>query len=269
MITPAIDTGHHDWSLRRQSTAVRTQPAARCGWAQEPSLIKPFHPLRLCELDDLEIPPQATTDDFGLVQPGHRIGEGVVKRIARAPDRRLNPGLGAPLRVAEWDMLADVPVVVFYQELDEAYPGSKFILTTRGMDAWLKSCANHFDRLALQPDGILTAILLDVYGCIWYDADRFARAYREHVADVTEYFRDRPNDLLVLDVNAPDKWPAICEFVGVDVPDRPYPKSNVSLKLPRPLKKLARLVRNRLYWPFKRALGLTYPARLLGRGRPR
>ena len=171
--------------------------------------------------------------------------------------------------VAEWDMLADVPVVVFYQELDEAYPGSKFILTTRGTDAWLKSCANHFDPLALQPDGILTAILLDVYGCIWYDADRFARAHREHVADVTEYFRDRPNDLLVLDVNAPDKWLAICEFVGVDVPDRPYPKSNVSIKLPRPLKKLARLARIRLYWPLKRALGLTYPARFLGRGRPR
>ena len=119
----------YDWSLRRQSTAVQTQPAARCGWAQEPSLIKPFHPLRLCELDDLEIPPQATTDDFGLVQPGHGIGEGVVQRIARAPDRRLNPGLGAPLRIPDREILG--ATVTLMHEVAVRRSGIEGLITDR------------------------------------------------------------------------------------------------------------------------------------------
>ena len=46
-----------------------------------------------------------------------------------------------------------------------------------------------------------------------------------HEAEVRRYFADRPSDLLVLDVTAAG-WEPLCEFLGLPVPDEPYPHTN-------------------------------------------
>ena len=57
-------------------------------------MVEPVHPFECRKLDGLEVPPRTmTTDHFGLVQPDHRLGEGVVVRVADAPDRRINAGV--------------------------------------------------------------------------------------------------------------------------------------------------------------------------------
>ena len=50
--------------------------------------------------------------------------------------------------------------------------------------------------------------------------------YEEHNAAVVEYFAKRPPDLLVLDVTKGDGWPLLCGFLGLDVPDVPFPHEN-------------------------------------------
>jgi hypothetical protein len=62
-----------------------------------------------------------------------------------------------------------------------------------------------------------------------------------------EYFRDRPDDLLVMDVEKGDNWKELCGFLGIDIPDAPFPWKN--------RRTLRRSLRRKLkYW--KRRLGL-------------
>ena len=41
--------------------------------------------------------------------------------------------------MSEYQALTDIPVAPYYPQLDEIFPGSKFILTTRPTEAWLLS----------------------------------------------------------------------------------------------------------------------------------
>ena len=50
--------------------------------------------------------------------------------------------------------------------------------------------------------------------------------YKNHNREVNEYFKDRPDDLLVMDVTAGDGWEKLCPFLGVDIPDIDFPPAN-------------------------------------------
>lgn len=46
--------------------------------------------------------------------------------------------------VPKFDAFQDNPWPIVYRELDQKYPGSKFILTIRDTDKWLSSAVRHF-----------------------------------------------------------------------------------------------------------------------------
>jgi Sulfotransferase domain len=43
---------------------------------------------------------------------------------------------------------------------------------------------------------------------------------------VLEYFEDRPEALLTLDITAGENWEKLCSFLGVPVPDVEFPFEN-------------------------------------------
>ncbi len=98
---------------------------------------------------------------------------------------------------------------LLFKELDKQYPGSKFILNTRDKQAWLKSRARHkptrdkIEQLDLSAQ--LTNTSRDAVLAQW------SKDWDEHHAAVIEYFKDRPQDLLVfnIDTDPPEK---ISEF---------------------------------------------------------
>ena len=55
------------------------------------------------------------------------------------------------------------------------------------------------------------------------DKDEFIGKVTRHNEAVKEYFKDRPDDLLVLDVCAGDGWEKLCPFLEKAVPDKPFP----------------------------------------------
>jgi hypothetical protein len=65
-----------------------------------------------------------------------------------------------------------------------------------------------------------------VYGGTRYERERFRRAYETHERSVREYFRERPADLLVLDICAGEGWERLCPFLGCEIPDTPFPRAN-------------------------------------------
>lgn len=132
--------------------------------------------------------------------------------------------------VAHYDALTDVTAAHFFCELDRRYPHSKFILTVREPQKWLRSCERHFPPLARGkwPHGVEKILRLreEVYGTLFFDRDCFLHAYQTHIEAVKRYFRDRPDDLLILNITDGEGWRPICDFLSCAPPARQFPWAN-------------------------------------------
>ncbi len=127
------------------------------------------------------------------------------------------------------DALTDTPIPSFYRDLDARFPGSQFILTVRDRAGWLQSCRKQFnERSAAAQSEAHRLLFEDLYGTNVFDEEGFSRGYERFVAGVHAYFKDRPGDLLVLDVTAGEGWEKLCPFLGRPIPDAPFPKANVT-----------------------------------------
>lgn len=135
-------------------------------------------------------------------------------------------GIRPPL-LEQYDAFTDISVIPFYKRLDKRFPGSRFILTERDLDEWLDSCRT-FPRFrsGFEPNDVVLAVRRAVYGIESFDVDLFRAAHLAHVADVERHFRDRPGDLLRMDICAGDGWEPLCTFLDRPVPDAPFPRLN-------------------------------------------
>jgi hypothetical protein len=137
--------------------------------------------------------------------------------------------------------LSDLPITLLYRELDRAYPRSKFILTIRSEESWLQSVCNHwsYERNPFRAEWDLypfsNQIHQALYGQKGYDALVMLARYRRHNREVMEYFKGRPDDLLVLDMEKGDGWPQLCSFLNVPFPSSQveYPRELVTQRLPK------------------------------------
>jgi hypothetical protein len=135
--------------------------------------------------------------------------------------------------VNKFDALTDTPVARFYKELDKEFPGSKFILTIRDHNSWIKSCRTHpLFGSAIKWEKRTSKIHEDLYGTINFDKKKFIKAYDKHVKEVKSYFKGRKKDFLVLDICGGKRWKELCDFLGEPIPDKPFPMSNVSKNNP-------------------------------------
>jgi hypothetical protein len=132
--------------------------------------------------------------------------------------------------------LCDLPIPLLYEQLDRAYPGSKFILTLRNEDRWLQSVKNHWShesnpwRATWSTDPFTHKVHKLLYGQKGFDAEIFLARYRRHNAEVLRYFQNRPEDLLIMDMDCNPGWTGLCEFLGKPVPSEEYPMKLVTRK---------------------------------------
>jgi 3'-phosphoadenosine 5'-phosphosulfate (PAPS) 3'-phosphatase len=128
-----------------------------------------------------------------------------------------------------YDALTDTPIPSFYRELDARYPDAKFILTIRDGEGWLKSCKKQFtQKLADKQNDAHNQLFMDIYGCKVFDEQKFRAGYDRFIHGVQDYFRGRPDKLLIMNVVAGDGWETLCPFLDEAIPDIPFPKANVT-----------------------------------------
>lgn len=125
-----------------------------------------------------------------------------------------------------YEAFDDLPWCLLYRELDQAFPGSKFILTVRkDSAAWLKSFRAH----AVLGHGVL---LGQDGRRVKYGIPRQpvlpegVAGYEAHNAAVLSYFRDRPGNLLSVCWERGDGWSELCGFLGLPPPRLPFPHAN-------------------------------------------
>jgi hypothetical protein len=106
--------------------------------------------------------------------------------------------------------------VDYYKLLDEQYPNSKFILNTRNTEDWIKSRCNFL----MSPNGRKNEYI--EYTKLVHNTDTetvidlWRNQWKTHHIDVLEYFKDRPKDLLVYDIDV-DTTDKIIDFFKNDL----------------------------------------------------
>lgn len=125
------------------------------------------------------------------------------------------------------DTFDDWPWIILYQQLDQAFPGSKFVLTRRKTENWLRSYEN-MRATEQKTSADINEIRRILYGLPFphVTQEQLIERYERHNAEVVNYFRDRPGDLLVVDWEQGDGWNELCAFLGRSVPDQPFPHAN-------------------------------------------
>lgn len=128
--------------------------------------------------------------------------------------------------IGPFDVLSDLPVPTYFREFDRICPDSKFILTQRDAEQWIESVDRWYRTMP--PSSPRTVqrdvIRLICFGVHNFHRQRFMDVFQRHSDDVLEYFLDRPNDLLVLDLTSEtNAWNPLCRFLGRQVPDRSFP----------------------------------------------
>ncbi len=145
--------------------------------------------------------------------------------------RDLERGDGRFALLEHYDGLTDITASPYYAQLDANYPGSKFVLTVRDEDAWIRSARNHWAGRPAHNDSTKDEVHLRVrrllraatYGCYEFQEQRFRWVYRQHLEAVKRYFAGRPEDLLLYPLCEGAGWEPLCEFLGVPCPSEPFP----------------------------------------------
>jgi len=132
----------------------------------------------------------------------------------------------------DWDALTegynscvDWPAAHYWRELSAAYPDAKVLLTMRSAESWWTSYEAtilKYIRLA-DPESISYPLLAKtVFDGRPGDRDHAIEVYNRNVADVIATIA--PERLLIH--NLGDGWPPLCDWLGLPVPDQPYPSGN-------------------------------------------
>lgn len=127
----------------------------------------------------------------------------------------------------------DWPGCHFYKQLAAAYPQAKVVLSVRDPKKWLESMnGTIFKFMEMMRENapaeqrqamrFMEIIFDEQTFRDGYDADSALAAYERHLANVK---RDIPAErLLVFDVA--EGWDPLCSFLGVPVPETPFPRVN-------------------------------------------
>jgi hypothetical protein len=151
---------------------------------------------------------------YRVTGPNRIHRKGMDTAMALATARELLP---------QFDAFQDNPWAVLFREMDREVPGSKFVLTIRPEEDWLRSVTGHFGRRS-------TPMREWIYGTglgspIGHE-ELYVERYRRHNREVLAYFARRPDDLLVMDVTRGDGWEVLCPFLRHDLPAVGFPHSN-------------------------------------------
>lgn len=142
----------------------------------------------------------------------------------------------------------DMPFTMFpvIPHIDKAYPGSKFILSIRDdTEQWYRSITRFHGKLFGKDGRVPTAddlrnatyirkgfmykaVIID-FGTSEqdpYNREILCARYEQHNSQVMEYFKDRPDDLLVINLSDEEAYRKFVNFIGVDSPYDSFPWEN-------------------------------------------
>jgi Sulfotransferase domain len=145
---------------------------------------------------------------------------------------------GTPIEWSLYDSFQSVldwPSVAYWRDLVERYSSAKVVLTLRDAESWYKSVSETIYRRVKTPlppnapdarrlhRAMVTKIVFeDTFGGRFEDERHAINVFERHNESVRATVE--PSRLLVFNVK--EGWEPLCRFLGVAVPDDPFPRLN-------------------------------------------
>jgi hypothetical protein len=132
--------------------------------------------------------------------------------------------------LGNYESATDWPACTFWRELAGRYPDAKVVLTVRDSGRWWDSIDSTLFAMsragqlpAMQPVAEVGQLVIDAaFDGLTADREHVIRRFEEHNERVRQ--GTPPDRLLVFQVS--DGWGPLCEFLGTEVPDEPFPHLN-------------------------------------------
>jgi hypothetical protein len=158
--------------------------------------------------------------------------------------------------LGEYEAAVDWPACTFYEELMERHPDAKVILSVREPERWYESVRNTIYELSVviprHPIYRIGYKLVSFFvfrgsgnvdladEIIWQgtfdgrfeDKNYAIEVFERHNAEI----RQRVPGVRLLVYNVKAGWGPLCEFLGVEVPDEPFPRTNDTAEMRRRLR---------------------------------
>lgn len=147
------------------------------------------------------------------------------------------------------DAFQDIPFSLdyTYQAVDHAFPGSKFILTVRNDEnEWYQSLIRFYGKITISNERFTAEDLKNYHGngkgWLWrvnqfvyginednlHDEKKYKSYYLKYNSQIKEYFKNRPNDLLVINLSDSSAMKRLCYFLGIEFTGQVMPHLNKS-----------------------------------------
>jgi hypothetical protein len=176
-----------------------------------------------------------------------------LERLGFGPCYHMMEVFSRPEHIAMWHRLAfehamdwdevfrgfqatvDWPAARWWREIAAHYPDAKVLLSVRDPEAWYKSMSDTIyqpmkspapdgvpEIARLQNEMVRKAILAETFDNRFEDKAHAIEVFKRHNQAVRDAID--PARLLVFDVR--DGWSPLCRFLGVPIPDEPFPRLN-------------------------------------------
>ncbi len=142
----------------------------------------------------------------------------------------------------DWDVLfrdfrstVDWPAARWWREIADHFPDAKVLLSVRDPEAWYKSMSDTIyppmkhaapesapELVRMQNAMVRKAILAETFDNRFEDKAHAIEVFKRHIQEVRDMID--PARLLVFDVR--EGWGPLCRFLGVPVPNEPFPRLN-------------------------------------------
>lgn len=190
----------------------------------------------------------------GFGRTGTKSLKVALERLGFGPCHHMHEIVADPSQVADWQALAagkpvdwtavfadyrsqvDWPGAHVWRELAEAFPKAKVVHTVRPEEKWWTSFDRTIGKLIARLDTLpmpphVRDVLLawnelagkGTFGGVLDDREVGLAAYRKRTEEVREALPAKR--LLIFDVA--EGWEPLCAFLGVSVPDEPFPHHNL------------------------------------------
>lgn len=138
--------------------------------------------------------------------------------------------------------IADTPIFNDYQALDKYYPGAKFIYLDRDLNAWLPSIRQLLQRMHTNLTRADGGFNIHLKRCYLNTFENFSveninndeyltHCYKRHINTAKDYFSNRENDFLVIDIAKAESFNQLCEFLNITCELQGFEKMNVGGKV--------------------------------------
>lgn len=123
------------------------------------------------------------------------------------------------------DVISDSPCFCDYPQLDELFPGSKFVYLERDLSLWVPSMQMLINKMLANLDlknGIFNPVLKRTFNAVFEfsstrvpdDKAHLEKCYQQHKQGVLAYFENR-DDLIRIDVSKQSSLSELLTFIGV------------------------------------------------------